>query len=226
MVKAYMTSYKLPCIITRGNNVYGPHQFPEKLIPKVTPSPCTPNRLLIITSYTLPAKQIASRQIDSVTYLVSATVYSTILDAGCRFASTRECLSLVRLRVAQSQRQSAALDRDPGGRVRRLCDVTASLLCCFQFALRASRGDDLPIHGDGTSHRSFLYVEDVAEAFDIVLHKVLWHTRSCCQSHSAHFLHHFTSKTFNCTHRNVNVHESCLPIKPVACVSSTSCCEK
>ena len=36
MVKSYMTSYKLPCIITRGNNVYGPHQFPEKLIPKMT----------------------------------------------------------------------------------------------------------------------------------------------------------------------------------------------
>ena len=35
MVKAYITSYNLPCIITRGNNVYGPHQFPEKLIPKV-----------------------------------------------------------------------------------------------------------------------------------------------------------------------------------------------
>jgi dTDP-D-glucose 4,6-dehydratase len=28
------------------------------------------------------------------------------------------------------------------------------------------------VHGDGTSHRSFLYVEDVAEAFDVVLHKV------------------------------------------------------
>lgn len=26
MAKAYMTSYKLPIIITRGNNVYGPHQ--------------------------------------------------------------------------------------------------------------------------------------------------------------------------------------------------------
>ncbi len=39
MVKAYMTSYKLPCIITRGNNVYGPHQFPEKLIPKVSAYP-------------------------------------------------------------------------------------------------------------------------------------------------------------------------------------------
>ena len=28
--KAYMRSYNLPVIITRGNNVYGPNQFPEK----------------------------------------------------------------------------------------------------------------------------------------------------------------------------------------------------
>lgn len=34
MARAYYTSYKLPLITTRGNNVYGPHQFPEKLIPK------------------------------------------------------------------------------------------------------------------------------------------------------------------------------------------------
>jgi UDP-glucose 4,6-dehydratase len=34
MVQAYGTSYNLPYIITRGNNVYGPGQFPEKLIPK------------------------------------------------------------------------------------------------------------------------------------------------------------------------------------------------
>ena len=73
MCKAYMTSYKMPIIITRGNNVYGPHQFPEKLIPK--------------------------------------------------------------------------------------------------FIIRASRGSDLPIHGDGDSVRSYLYVEDVARAFDAVLHK-------------------------------------------------------
>ena len=26
MVRSYMTSYRMPCIITRGNNVYGPHQ--------------------------------------------------------------------------------------------------------------------------------------------------------------------------------------------------------
>ena len=36
LCKAYLTSYKLPIIITRGNNVYGPHQFPEKMIPKFT----------------------------------------------------------------------------------------------------------------------------------------------------------------------------------------------
>ena len=73
MCKAYIQSYKMPIIITRGNNVYGPHQFPEKLIPK--------------------------------------------------------------------------------------------------FTLLAARGADLPIHGDGTSVRSYLYVEDVAEAFVAVLHK-------------------------------------------------------
>ncbi|CAL8462242.1 g1773 [Coccomyxa elongata] len=73
MVKAYMTSYKLPCIITRGNNVYGPHQFPEKLVPK--------------------------------------------------------------------------------------------------FTLLAKRGEQLPVHGGGQSTRSYLYVEDVAEAFDMILHK-------------------------------------------------------
>jgi UDP-glucose 4,6-dehydratase len=36
LVKSYHRSFKLPCLITRGNNVYGPHQFPEKLIPKFT----------------------------------------------------------------------------------------------------------------------------------------------------------------------------------------------
>lgn len=73
MCRAYIQSYKMPIIITRGNNVYGPHQFPEKMIPK--------------------------------------------------------------------------------------------------FTLLAARGADLPIHGDGSSVRSYLYVGDVAEAFDLILHK-------------------------------------------------------
>jgi UDP-glucose 4,6-dehydratase len=34
LVKAYRTSFGLPVIITRGNNVFGPRQYPEKLIPK------------------------------------------------------------------------------------------------------------------------------------------------------------------------------------------------
>lgn len=33
-VKSYYYSYKFPIIITRGNNVYGPNQYPEKVIPK------------------------------------------------------------------------------------------------------------------------------------------------------------------------------------------------
>ena len=34
LVNSYNISFKLPTIITRGNNVFGPHQYPEKLIPK------------------------------------------------------------------------------------------------------------------------------------------------------------------------------------------------
>ena len=73
LVKSYFRSFKVPCLITRGNNVYGPHQFPEKLIPKLT------NQLL--------------------------------------------------------------------------------------------RHKPLTIHGDGTNTRNFLYVTDVANAFDVIMHK-------------------------------------------------------
>jgi dTDP-glucose 4,6-dehydratase len=34
MAKSYYHSFKMPIIITRGNNVYGPNQYPEKLIPR------------------------------------------------------------------------------------------------------------------------------------------------------------------------------------------------
>jgi len=36
LVRAYGHSYKLPWVIVRGNNVYGPQQFPDKLIPLFT----------------------------------------------------------------------------------------------------------------------------------------------------------------------------------------------
>ncbi|CAH0475161.1 unnamed protein product [Peronospora belbahrii] len=35
LVKSFHHSFGLPTIITRSNNVYGPHQYPEKLIPKL-----------------------------------------------------------------------------------------------------------------------------------------------------------------------------------------------
>lgn len=73
LVMAYGRSYGLPVITTRGNNVYGPNQFPEKLIPK--------------------------------------------------------------------------------------------------FILLAMNGQPLPIHGDGSNVRSYLFCEDVAEAFEMILHK-------------------------------------------------------
>lgn len=34
LVRAYNKSFGIPAIITRGNNVYGPRQYPEKVIPK------------------------------------------------------------------------------------------------------------------------------------------------------------------------------------------------
>eukprot|EP00286_Rhodomonas_abbreviata_P022556 CAMPEP_0181304936 /NCGR_PEP_ID=MMETSP1101-20121128/9441_1 /TAXON_ID=46948 /ORGANISM="Rhodomonas abbreviata, Strain Caron Lab Isolate" /LENGTH=371 /DNA_ID=CAMNT_0023410777 /DNA_START=32 /DNA_END=1147 /DNA_ORIENTATION=+ len=34
LAKSYHRSFGMPIIITRGNNVYGPHQYPEKMIPK------------------------------------------------------------------------------------------------------------------------------------------------------------------------------------------------
>jgi dTDP-glucose 4,6-dehydratase len=34
IAQSYNHSFKMPIIITRGNNVYGPNQYPEKLIPR------------------------------------------------------------------------------------------------------------------------------------------------------------------------------------------------
>ena len=73
IAKAFYQSFGLPLIITRGNNVFGPHQFPEKLIPK----------------------------------------FITLLD----------------------------------------------------------RGQSCPIHGTGEERRSFIYVQDVVNAFDLILKK-------------------------------------------------------
>jgi dTDP-glucose 4,6-dehydratase len=33
LVQAYHTSFEVPTLVTRGSNTYGPHQFPEKIVP-------------------------------------------------------------------------------------------------------------------------------------------------------------------------------------------------
>jgi len=45
IARSYWYSFKMPVIVTRGNNVFGPHQYPEKIIPKfvrrlVSKQPC------------------------------------------------------------------------------------------------------------------------------------------------------------------------------------------
>ncbi|GMI86770.1 REPRESSOR OF LRX1 1, rhamnose biosynthesis 1, ARABIDOPSIS THALIANA RHAMNOSE BIOSYNTHESIS 1 [Hibiscus trionum] len=40
-----------------------------------------------------------------------------------------------------------------------------------KFILLAMKGKILPIHGDGSNVRSYLYCEDVAEAFEVILHR-------------------------------------------------------
>ena len=74
LVKSYFRSFKVPCLITRGNNVYGPHQFPEKLIPKFT------NQLLKGMKLTLHGDGSNTRNFLYVKDV--ATAFDTILHKG------------------------------------------------------------------------------------------------------------------------------------------------
>ena len=55
IVRSYYYSFQMPIIITRGNNVYGPRQYPEKLIPKFI------NQLLNNKKCTLHGKGLTRR---------------------------------------------------------------------------------------------------------------------------------------------------------------------
>eukprot|EP00331_Platyophrya_macrostoma_P028283 CAMPEP_0176438290 /NCGR_PEP_ID=MMETSP0127-20121128/19185_1 /TAXON_ID=938130 /ORGANISM="Platyophrya macrostoma, Strain WH" /LENGTH=359 /DNA_ID=CAMNT_0017822191 /DNA_START=40 /DNA_END=1119 /DNA_ORIENTATION=- len=47
IVKSYHISFGLPCLITRGNNVYGRYQYPEKVIPRFIMLLCEGEKLTI-----------------------------------------------------------------------------------------------------------------------------------------------------------------------------------
>ena len=70
MARAYLTSYRLPVITTRGNNVYGPHQFPEKMIPKFTLLASRGQDLPIHGDGAVPLCQRSLLVLDSVNALV------------------------------------------------------------------------------------------------------------------------------------------------------------
>ena len=103
LVRAYHQTYKLPCVVTRGNNVYGPHQARATF------------RFLLFPS--------------SPTALPSPG-FDTFL---------------FRLQYPEK--------------------------LVPKFVLLACLGRKLPVHGDGSALRSYLYVSDAAAAFDIILHK-------------------------------------------------------
>lgn len=74
LVQSYIQSFRLPCIITRGNNVYGPGQFPDKVIPKFI------TRLLSGKSLQIHGNGTAQRNFLYVEDTVSAMI--TILKHG------------------------------------------------------------------------------------------------------------------------------------------------
>eukprot|EP00056_Hartaetosiga_gracilis_P003458 m.63857 g.63857 ORF g.63857 m.63857 type:complete len:378 (+) comp11463_c0_seq5:30-1163(+) len=74
IVSAYIHSFHLPVIITRGNNVYGPWQYPEKLIPKLV--------MRAVKGNSLPVHGDGS-QLRSYIYVSDVVrAYSLLLDKG------------------------------------------------------------------------------------------------------------------------------------------------
>lgn len=74
IAKSYIHSYKMPIVITRGNNVYGPNQYPEKLIPRFI------NLLKQSTPVTIQGDGTCLRSFLHVDDVCSA--FETILDRG------------------------------------------------------------------------------------------------------------------------------------------------
>lgn len=74
IVRSYIHSFKMPIIITRGNNVFGPNQYPEKVIPKFI------NQLLNGEAVTIQGDGSARRNFIYVDN-VSSAVW-TIIEKG------------------------------------------------------------------------------------------------------------------------------------------------
>lgn len=74
IVKSYYTSFGLPVLVTRGNNVYGPYQYPEKVIPRFLMLARAGEKLTIQGTGTNTRSFIHSSDV--------ATAFETLIDKG------------------------------------------------------------------------------------------------------------------------------------------------
>ena len=74
IVRSYYYSFNIPIIITRGNNVYGPRQYPEKLIPKFI------NQIMNNQKCTIHGKGLTRRNFIYILDVIKAV--DTILENG------------------------------------------------------------------------------------------------------------------------------------------------
>jgi hypothetical protein len=174
IARAYITSYKMPIIITRGNNVYGPHQV-RPLLPR-------PWRRNMSAAERSAATRVTDGAQRALALLVCADDDGQDGSQRCMATAARTGAFSTTCRLYLP----VVVVKDPCLHAGRLQGCMRPLLLLLlldgsraqfpeklipKFTLLASRGKSLPIHGDGSSVRSYLYVEDVAEAFDCVLHK-------------------------------------------------------
>lgn len=85
IVKSYTLSFGMPCIITRGNNVYGRYQYPEKVIPRFIMLLSAGRKMTIQgtgrnTRTFIHASDVAS----AFTTIVDKGVIGEIYNIGCR----------------------------------------------------------------------------------------------------------------------------------------------
>lgn len=85
IVKSYTMSFGLPCIITRGNNVYGRYQYPEKVIPRFVMLLTSGNQMTIQGSGNNTRTFIhASDVARAFTTIVDKGIIGEIYNIGCR----------------------------------------------------------------------------------------------------------------------------------------------
>lgn len=85
IVKSYHISFGLPCVITRGNNVYGQFQYPEKVIPRFVMLLEQGKKLTIQGTGSSSRTFIHARDVArAFGFIVDKGVIGEIYNIGCR----------------------------------------------------------------------------------------------------------------------------------------------